>query len=73
MDRFLRQKPRGKTRRTSKRTLPTDGQRYARAAIKLLQAAVKAGYKNFPFARSDPDFAALCDLPDFKKLVGGTP
>jgi tetratricopeptide (TPR) repeat protein len=63
----------GKNAEDVKAHTPTDGQRYARAAIDLLQAAEKAGYKNIRSARSHPDFAALGDVPDFKKLVGGAP
>ena len=48
---------------------PKSEQKYIHAALDLLQAAVKAGYKNFSWIQQDPDLAALRDLPEFKKLL----
>jgi tetratricopeptide (TPR) repeat protein len=44
-------------------------QKYVRAAIDLLQAAVKARYRACHWMQTDSDLAALHELPEFKKLV----
>jgi tetratricopeptide (TPR) repeat protein len=51
----------------------SDRQRYVRSAIEQLQAAKNAGFKNVAFTRNDADFAALREVPEFEKLVGGIP
>ncbi len=48
---------------------PKSEQKYIHAALDLLQAAVKAGYKDTSQIQQDPDLAALRDLPEFKKLL----
>ena len=62
-----------KSAREAKPHSDTDRKKYARAAIEMLQAAVKSGFKNARSALLDPHFAAVSGDPEFKKLTAELP
>jgi tetratricopeptide (TPR) repeat protein len=50
---------------------PKHQQEYLQAAIDLLEAAVKAGFKDISWLEHDPALEALHDLPQYKNIVNG--